>query len=69
MERQTDLLGEVIDYTLCGYLGELVCCDGTECDKCDDDDKYINKAVYEHRYGSQREVLQSKKHSGKKCRL
>ena len=68
MEKQTDLLGEVIDYTLCGYLGELVCCD-IDCSNCNDDDKYINKEVYEHKYDGQREVLQSKKHSGKKRRL
>ena len=65
MEKQTDLLGEVIDYTLCGYLGELVCCD-TDCLKCSEDDKYINKAVYEYKYGNERTVLQSKKYPRKK---
>ena len=64
-----DLLNETVDYVLCGYIGDLVCCNAN-CDDCDDDDKIINRAEYNQKYETKRgKILQHKTNSGKKSKI
>lgn len=63
-----NLLGENIDYVLCGYLAELVCCNAN-CNECNEDDKTINREVFKSKYGDDREILFSKKNTRKKSKI
>lgn len=68
MHYQRDLMGEVIDYTLCGYLGEMVICHN-KCDDCNDDDKILNRAHFNQKYEDEGKVLFSSKNTRKKRKI